>query len=300
MSMHSNINWVSWPDPRAVTNGNANLQKFSELYVQRKEKYPNYVPSNSALSIAHEIEKNGHAKVENFIDHKLIDAINSKTRGILDDGDNPYNQSKISQLDARNSKPYIQVLQPLVSVPEIHSLVFNDFIIDIAGAYLDCQPAFGTCNLRKSFVNSLPEEGTQLYHVDPNSPRFLKFFIYMDDVDMDGGPFCYVEGSHTKKFEINGVNWNRQYRWPTKDINTIYGEDNVKYLTAKKGDLLVADTNGWHRGTKPLKLDRTMLTLDYVCHDEDFDSSRRFQFARESYDKLQDNHKPLCDFLKLV
>ena len=68
----------------------------------------------------------------------------------------------------------------------------------------------------------------------------------------------------------------------------------------KKGDLLVADTNGWHRGMKPVSNDRTMLTLDYVCHDEDFDSSRRFQFSKDEYNKLSDKHKQLCDFLKIV
>lgn len=298
--MDTNFKWLYWPDPRSVTNGMTNLQKFSDLYTERKEKYPDYTPSESALLVAHQIEKNGYAKIENFIDYNLIDDINRKTQEILNDASHPYNQNKISQIDAKNSKPYIQVLQPLVSVPEIHSIVFNDFIIDIAGAYLDCQPAFGTCNLRKSFVNSLPEEGTQLYHVDPNSPRFLKFFIYMDDVDMEGGPFSYVEGSHTKKFEINGFNWNRQYRWPTKDINKIYGEENVRFLTAKKGDLLVADTNGWHRGVKPTRNDRTMLTLDYVCHDEDFDRNRRFEFKKEHYERLDDKHKPMCDYLKLI
>jgi hypothetical protein len=298
--MSQNIEWVYWPDIRSITNGLTNLTKFSEAYSVRKEKYPNYTPQENAISVAYEIEEKGYAKIENFLSLELIDTINQKTQRILDDGNHPYNQNKISQSDARNTKPYIQVLQPLISVEEIHELVFNDFIIDIAGAYLDCFPAFGTCNLRKSFVNDLPEEGTQLYHVDPNSPRFLKFFVYLNDVDIDGGPFCYVKGSHTKKFEINGMNWNKQYRWPTEPINQIYGEENVKYLTAKKGDLLVADTNGWHRGTKPISNDRTMLTLDYVCHDEDFDSNRRFQFSKENYNKLSDRHKQLCDFLKIV
>lgn len=298
--MSLNINWVHWPDAKSVTNGDTNLQKFSDAYVKRKGKYPEYVPSDSALIVAHEIEKNGYAKIENFIDYKLIDQINERTQNILDDSNHQYNQNKISQSDAKNTRPYIQILQPMIAVPEIHNLMFNNFIIDIAGAYLDCQPAFGTCNLRKSFVNSLPEEGTQLYHVDPNSPRFLKFFIYMDDVDMEGGPFSYVEGSHTKKFELNGVNWNTKYRWETEPINKIYGEENVKYLTAKKGDLLVADTNGWHRGIKPRKNDRTMLTLDYVCHDEDFDQSRRFLFKKDDYEKLDEKYKPLCDYLKLI
>jgi ectoine hydroxylase-related dioxygenase (phytanoyl-CoA dioxygenase family) len=298
--MSKNIEWVYWPDPKSVTNGMTNLEKFSSLYVQRKEKYPNYSPNESSMKVAQDIDEKGYAKIENFLSLELIDKINEKTQRILDDGNHPYNQNKISQLDAKNTKAYIQVLQPLVSVPEMHEFVFNDFIIDIAGAYLDCFPAFGTCNLRKSFVNSLPEEGTQLYHVDPNSPRFLKFFVYLNDVDMDGGPFCYVEGSHKKKFEIDGVNWNNQYRWGVDAINEIYGEENVKYLTAKKGDLLVADTNGWHRGMKPVSNDRTMLTLDYVCHDEDFDSSRRFHFSKDEYNKLSDKHKQLCDFLKIV
>jgi len=295
-----NLIWVHWPDERAVTKGMENLSKFSDSYSIRKEKYSDYTPSEDSLKIAYEIEENGYARIESFIDLDVIDSINKKTEEILSDGLNPYNQNKISQSDARNSQLYIQVLQPLVSVPEIHKLVFDDRIIDIAGAYMDCYPAFGTCNLRKSFVNSMGEGGSQIYHVDPNSPRFLKFFIYMDDVDMDGGPFSYVEGSHTKKFELNGMNWNKQYSWSTEQINKIYGENSVKFLTAKKGDLLVADTNGWHRGIKPKSKERTMLTLDYVCHVEFFEEKSKFQFRKEDYDLLSDRHKQLCDLLKLV
>lgn len=295
-----NLTWVHWPDERAVTKGMENLSKFSDLYSIRKEKYSDYTPSEDSLKIAYEIEENGYARIESFIDLDVIDSINKKTEEILSDGLNPYNQNKISQSDARDSQLYIQVLQPLVSVPEIHKLVFDDRIIDIAGAYMDCYPAFGTCNLRKSFVNSMGEGGSQIYHVDPNSPRFLKFFIYMDDVDMDGGPFSYVEGSHTKKFELNGMNWNKQYSWSTEQINKIYGENSVKFLTAKKGDLLVADTNGWHRGIKPKSKERTMLTLDYVCHVEFFEEKSKFEFRKEDYDLLSDRHKQLCDLLKLV
>ena len=298
--MNDNIEWVYWPDSKSVTNGQTNLSMFSDAYVKRKEKYKEYTPSESSLQIAHEIQEKGYAHLENFLDTKIIDEINEKTQKILTDGNHPYNQWKLSESDARESKLYIQVLQPLVSVPEIQKFVFDDRIIDIAGAYMDCYPGFGTCNLRKSFVNSMGEGGNQIYHVDPNSPRFLKFFIYMDDVDMEDGPFSYVEGSHTKKFEINGANWNQQYSWKTETIDNIYGKENVKFLTAKKGDLLVADTNGWHRGIKPLRKDRTMLTLDYVCHVEFFEETSKFEFKKQDYDKLSDTHKQLCDFLKLV
>ena len=295
--MNNNLEWVYWPDPKAVTKGYTNLSKYSEAYVKRQEQYPNYKPSNEALDIALKIEEKGYHKIEGFLDTNQVDSINKKVDEILSDGNHPDNQGKISQQDARDKKLYIQCLQPLISAPEIHPFVFNDLIIDIAGAYMDCQPAFGTCNLRRSFVNNMAEGGNQIYHVDPNSPRFLKFFIYLDDVDENGGPFCYVEGSHTKKFELNGRNWNEQYSWDTNSINQIYGEDKVKYLTAKKGDLLMADTNGWHRGTKPLNKDRTMLTLDYVCHVEFFEEDSKFKMKKEDYNKLENKYKPLCDLL---
>ena len=222
--MNNNLEWVYWPDPKAVTKGYTNLSKYSEAYVKGQEQYPNYKPSNEALDIALKIEEKGYHKIEGFLDTNQVDSINKKVDEILSDGNHPDNQGKISQQDARDNKLYIQCLQPLISAPEIHPFVFNDLIIDIAGAYMDCQPAFGTCNLRRSFVNNMAEGGNQIYHVDPNSPRFLKFFIYLDDVDENGGPFCYVEGSHTKKFELNGLNWNEQYSWDTNSINQIYGE----------------------------------------------------------------------------
>ena len=70
-------------------------------------------------------------------------------------------------------------------------------------------------------------------------------------------------------------------------------------LTAKKGDLLIADTNGWHRGTKPINKERTMLTLNYVCHLEEFRDSR-FSFSQNDFNNLNDKYKPLCDFLELI
>lgn len=298
--MSQQLEWVYWPDHRAVTKGETNLQQYSDAYVKRKTQYPDYKPSQKALDIALEIEEKGYAKVENFLDINLIDTIYQKVEDILNDANHPANQSKIAQSDARKSQLYLQIFQPFLNASEILPFVFNDLIVDIAGAYLDCMPALSTCNLRKSFINNLPEGGTQIYHSDPNSPRFLKFFVYLNDVDINGGPFCYVEGSHTKKFEINGHNWNQQYNWDLNFINQIYGEDKVKYLTAKKGDLLVADTNGWHRGVKPLTSERTMLTLDYACHPEFFSIDQTFQMKKSDFESIDPKHKPLCEFLKLV
>lgn len=298
--MKQQIEWVYWPDPRAVTKGPEYLRQYSDTYVKRKNQYPDYKPSKKAMDIALEIETNGFAKIDQCLDLNLIDKLNARVEDILNDAQHPFNQWKCDQKTERYNKLYLQIDQPALNIKEIHPFMFNDLIIDISSAYLDCYPAFGQCNLRKSFVNNLDEGGNQIYHVDPNSPRFLKFFIYLNDVDINGGPFCYIKGTHNKKFEINGINWNTKYNWDTKELEQIYNGHEVVYLTAKKGDLLVADTNGWHRGTKPLNTDRTMLTLDYTSHIEYFDETKKFLFKQENFNKLDNKHKSICDFLKLI
>jgi ectoine hydroxylase-related dioxygenase (phytanoyl-CoA dioxygenase family) len=310
------INWVYWPDPRSVTRKNnaqivypeygqdANLIAYSRAYEKRKLKYPNFSPSNEATQIAMEIEEKGYTIIENYFPIELIETISQKTKDILDNPLHPSNKSKKNLEESRKTELYTQVEQPLLSVDEFKKFAFDDFIIDVAGAYLDCFPAFNGCNLRTSYVNNLPEGGNQRYHVDPNSPRYLKAFIYLNDVDKEGGPFSCIEGSHTKKFEIirdgfSPYNWNEQYVWDEKFLHQIYGEENVKYLTAKKGDLIFCDTNAWHRGFKPIKSERTMITLDYICHIPSHSAESYMAIRKSDYEKIDHKYKDLCDLLRI-
>lgn len=40
--MKEQLNWVHWPDSKAVTKGMTNLSQFSSAYQKRKEQYPDY------------------------------------------------------------------------------------------------------------------------------------------------------------------------------------------------------------------------------------------------------------------
>ena len=134
------------------------------------------------------------------------------------------------------------------------------------------------------------------FHVDvqdyASARRFLAFFFYLNDVDENGGPFCIVEESHRVKFD----GCYDKYRWSTDEINTIYGEEKVKYLTANVGDLIIANTTAFHRGTKPISSDRTMITLDWVIHPEFF-SNPEFKIAKSKFDNMPDWKKPVLDYL---
>ena len=110
--MKEQLNWVHWPDSKAVTKGMTNLSQFSSAYQKRKEQYPDYKPSKEALDIALKIEEKGYYKIENFLDINQIDLINKKVDEILKDGNHPDNQNNISENIAKNESYIFNVFNP--------------------------------------------------------------------------------------------------------------------------------------------------------------------------------------------
>ena len=117
----------------------------------------------------------------------------------------------------------------------------------------------------------------------------------MNDVNLDDGPLTYVRGSNRKK----PYNHLSQYRWDEDSIRQIYGEESISYLTASAGDLLIANTTGFHRGTKPKNRERRMLTLNYLI-DNETDVNVPFLSKQEWVNDLPKSKKALFDFMELL
>lgn len=150
-------------------------------------------------------------------------------------------------------------------------------------------------NLRKSFSNSIPEFDTQYFHIDPNSAKFLKCFFYLNDVDEKGGPFCYIKRSHKKKF----FGYTKKYRWTLEEMLKKYKSEDILNITANVGDLIIADTNGFHRGNPITSNDRYMLTLDYVIHPEFDGKNSAFKISKSEYQNLEMSIRGVADFLEI-
>ncbi len=269
-------------------------------------------------SIIRSLNKHGFAIIKDAIDKKLLLRIKFEFEEHLNNGTclNTISKDSARVLGDTNASTvflkgdellkgqdyfrqhtnYVSVNDPLLNYPSTIKAAFAECLIDIATLYLKCIPAIGSLNLRKSFANNLPEFDTLYFHSDLNSPKFLKFFFYLNDVDENGGPFCYVKGSHKKKFR----GWKRKYRWTFEEICTIYGKERIINLTADLGDLIVANTTGFHRGTKVRTNDRVMLTVDYVIQEEFGGKSPRFKLLRADYESLSSKQKAAADFLEVV
>jgi hypothetical protein len=188
---------------------------------------------------------------------------------------------------------YVALEQPFLRSDGALRLALDERLLSIASAYLGGPAAIGGSNLRRSFRNSLTEFDTLWFHSDPNSPRILKVFFYLTEVDENSGPFCHVRGSHKKKFK----NWRVSYRLTDNDIHRHYSDTDIRLALGSPGSVVLADTTGFHRGTKCKSHDRDMLTINYVLEPE-FGGKAEVPLVPSDFkmDDLSDAQRRALDF----
>lgn len=189
---------------------------------------------------------------------------------------------------------YVQ--DPLITCRSTLDIAFSDVVIDIATAYYGALPAITGCNLLKSFVNDLPEAGYNMFHVDVQSPRFIKFFVYPSDVDEETGPFCIVRGSHRRK----PVGWRMNNNRTLDDIKDMFGADSVHRITARAGDLVIADPTAFHRAQKPQKQARRALMINTGLHPIQRAIGDEPMMREQDYATLIPKQKSFADFIRVL
>jgi hypothetical protein len=116
--------------------------------------------------------------------------------------------------------------------------------------------------LKRGNINLYYNHGITLtrgLHVDnmafkPGKVR-LKAFIYLCDVSLEQGPYCYIPGSH-KNYKNNAMNYfyNFLYAYKTDKYSgkltdmPLYEEKWEIPCTGSKGTIIISDQMGVHRG----------------------------------------------------
>jgi len=309
--MNKKLEWYKYPHPKAVNNCSAlkhmnaqqRLDYYNSFIEKRKQQYTGLEFDDYWTNKLKAIDEDGYIIIKDFFDKDLLKSLRDETESLLDQGKCLWQNQTSPQSEIRKSKNFTAIDQPLVNVKSLLPIVFHEDLITLASHYYGSLPSVGGVNLRKSFVTDLPEQTTEIFHADPNSLRFMKFFFYLNDVDEDGGPFCIVKGSFKNKFkgwnnsDENGLDTSWQYkRWTHEQIEDIYGKENIKYITANVGDLIIGNTVAFHRGTKCKKNDRLMLTVHVSPHTEFFQDPV-FKMHKKDYNSLNDHQKGYSDQL---
>ena len=305
------MKWLTPTDASFYRGASTVVNWYNDRITERRELIPDWekytTPESNA--VAENINQNGYHKIENFWD---IDNLNVAR----DDCHRAFQSMDPALIKQTHGGQHSQINQPLLNVTSLNSLATDSRIIAIAASFFKCFPGFGTQNLRYSASENSREFGTCQFHRDFNSPvKILKFFTYLNDVTIDNGPFTYVEGSHRRLPN----NWSSKLRWENEEIEFLYGANSVKNLTGRYGDLIIATTNGFHKGLPLESGFRILFTMNFLVHHELSQSlsqlpygpgvfyegeqspySKRFKISKEFYEQLSDDKKPLYDFMEKV
>ena len=193
------------------------------------------------------------------------------------------------------------VTDPLYNIPEILDFATSDTIIEYAQNYLGSKLVkIGFIKLRRFFTNNNKEFDTNYFHYDDNSKKLFKSIIHLSDIESEeDGPFVYVKGSHQKKINESNKNTINKYMRTDDEIQQFYGQENIVNCLGKKGSVILADTLGYHKGTKNTSKDRYVLYINYVLEEEYSGTGLRQKISSEVLSKSK-KYESLFEYFKKV
>lgn len=137
--------------------------------------------------------------------------------------------------------------------------------------YLRCWPKLVYATVFHYLLTDSDAAGHQMFHRDPGKvERYGRIVVYLNDVDMDGGPFCYVPGTQPggalaevepKRSDYIASPSEREVRYTDDEVRKVL--PHWEYFPGPKYTMVYADTKGIHKGLKPTKRDRVALILGY-------------------------------------
>ena len=171
-----------------------------------------------------------------------------------------------------NSKTFVHGTYPDVRSRSaaVKKLETDPKLLKIAARYLDCEPVPIRTNLSWCFVaeRALYEkhgDAQILFHYDLDDYRSLKFFFFLTDVDLAGGPHVCIRGSHQQKKLSHKLSW--LIGRSDEEMVDYYGAENLVTICGEAGFGFAEDTFCFHRGTPPKSRDRLMLQLEFALND---------------------------------
>lgn len=145
----------------------------------------------------------------------------------------------------------------------VQQVATDPYFFAIAQDYLGFNPVFDVLAMwwsAPSRDQQVQSRAAQLYHFDMDRLKFVKFFVYLTDVDSQTGPHCYVRGSHRRKPPA----LLKDDRITDEEILEHYPSDDLVELTGCTGTMLAVDTRGFHKG-KPLEnRDRLIFQVQFA------------------------------------
>lgn len=188
--------------------------------------------------------------------------------------------------------------EDLIRCTPLLRLACDPRIVAMVEAYIGCTPTIAAFLSWHSFPGRI-DAPSEVFHRDRDCFRFVKLFVYLNDVGEEAGPHEFIHASHSAEglqayFQARGVQvdlprlfeGNCRHLDPA-ELRKLLG-DKVVRTTGSAGFGFLEDTYGLHRGTRPASASRLIFTVTYTGlplrfaneNDRHYEMSRATSFAQ--------------------
>jgi Phytanoyl-CoA dioxygenase (PhyH) len=148
--------------------------------------------------------------------------------------------------------------EEVAMAPHALAIANSPALLEAVGAELGAMP---TVSYMAAWWSLPAQDGiaqhAENYHRDVDDYDWVKFFLYLTDVDDDSGPHLYISGSHTeeKLMQIR--------RYSEDEVFGAFGKEREVKFTGPAGTSFLEKTYGFHRGLPVTKTPRLILQVQY-------------------------------------
>lgn len=221
---------------------------------------PDFAASDDAevSAIAAKLERDGIAMLGGFVDPQAVHRIAVHLRDAqLRERFPPYRGA--FSLDAVPEMVHVAEYrtEDVLSCPDILRIANHPRLLAAAARYLGCKPTISNLSVWWSFPADGTAQEAENYHRDVDDWRFVKLFVYLNDVGPGGGPHCFVRGSHRS--------WRfvRKRRLTDNEVAEVFPVEDMLEIGGKAGDAFLEDTFGLHKGQPPRSQRRLLFQVEY-------------------------------------
>jgi hypothetical protein len=155
--------------------------------------------------------------------------------------------------------------QDLLANQDVQRLLADLSLVAVAQAYLGARPAVDVLNMwwQTNFSKEPDSHAAQYFHFDMDRPKWLKFFIYLTDVEAQNGPHSFVAGSHRPGGIPLHLLRKGYARLTDEEVADVFDQKDMREFAAPRGTIIAEDTRGLHKGKHVTSGDRLILQIQF-------------------------------------
>ena len=177
-------------------------------------------------------------------------------------------QETVARGVSDGSKSYMMHLIHFAQEHSIDSplvkLALDRKLLEIVSSYLGLWPRLYSISALLNFPTAGEAEKAQLWHRDREDLKIVKVFIYLVGVDENCGPFSYIPATHQNRADLAMGPKRNDKNITDDEMRMKFPSETWRICTGPTHTMILADTVGYHRGGKPLKGNRILITFTYT------------------------------------